>query len=90
MSDLEERFIRAKQEVEKLPKRPSDTALLKLYGLYKQGTEGDVHGDKPGFTEFTKMAKYEAWTKLKGTTKEKAMEDYIKQVESLKKKASFG
>ena len=57
--------------------------LLRLYGLYKQGSEGDVTGTKPGLFDFKGAAKFEAWEKLKGTTNEKAMEDYIKLVKRL-------
>jgi diazepam-binding inhibitor (GABA receptor modulating acyl-CoA-binding protein) len=54
---------------------------LKLYASYKQATEGDVQGDKPGFTDFVNRSKYEAWAKLKGTSSEDAMKAYIKLVE---------
>jgi acyl-CoA-binding protein len=54
---------------------------LKLYAHYKQASEGDVTGDKPGFTDFVNRAKYEAWAKLKGTPTEEAMKAYVKLVE---------
>jgi acyl-CoA-binding protein len=54
---------------------------LKLYANFKQATEGDVKGEKPGFTELVNRAKYEAWTKLKGTPTEEAMKAYVKLVE---------
>jgi len=84
MSDLSKKFETASQEVKQLPERPDNETLLKLYSLYKQGHEGDVNGDRPGFSDFKGRAKYDAWAKLKGTSREKAMQDYIGLVEKLK------
>ena len=36
--------------------------MLQLYALYKQGSSGDVSGDKPGMFDFVGTAKYEAWS----------------------------
>ena len=83
MSDLEAQFKTAAEAVKSLPEKPENDMLLRLYGLYKQGSEGDVTGAKPGFFDFKGVAKYEAWEKLKGTATEKAMEDYIKLVNRL-------
>jgi diazepam-binding inhibitor (GABA receptor modulator, acyl-CoA-binding protein) len=84
MSDLLKKFEIASQEVLQLPSRPDSETLLKLYSLYKQGKESDVTGERPGFADFKGRAKYDAWEKLKGTSKEKAMQDYIDLVEKLK------
>lgn len=81
MSDLRKRFEAAAKDVMKAKKDPGNDMKLKLYAHYKQATEGDVTGEKPGFTDFVNRAKYEAWAKLKGTPAEKAMEGYIKLVE---------
>ena len=54
---------------------------LRLYAHYKQATEGDVKGEKPGFTDFVNRAKYEAWAKLKGASPDEAMKAYIKLAE---------
>ena len=83
MSELETQFKTAAEAVKTLPEKPENDMLLRLYGLYKQGSEGDVTGAKPGFFDFKGVAKYEAWDKLKGTSAEKAMEDYIKLVKRL-------
>lgn len=83
MADLKAQFEAAAQEAQKLPSRPDNDALLKLYALYKQATAGDVSGSRPGFTDFVGRAKYDAWAKLKGTTKEAAMQAYIDLVVSL-------
>lgn len=84
MSDLETRFREAADQAQNLPERPDNDTLLKLYALYKQGSEGDVSGEKPGFFDFVGVAKYEAWEKLKGMSSDDAKQKYIELVESLK------
>lgn len=83
MSDLKIRFDTAAENVKQLSERPDNDTLLKLYALYKQSSEGDVHGPKPGFFDFVGTAKYEAWAKLKGTSDSEAMEKYIELVRKL-------
>jgi len=48
---LKDQFAEAKGQVEKLKSRPSNEELLELYGLYKQATEGDVAGSRPGMLD---------------------------------------
>ena len=81
MSDLKKKFEAASAAILKATKDPGNSMKLKLYAHYKQATDGDVAGDKPGFTDFVGRAKYEEWAKLKGTPADKAMEGYIKLVE---------
>jgi diazepam-binding inhibitor (GABA receptor modulator, acyl-CoA-binding protein) len=81
MSDLKKKFDAAAKNVVKAKKDPGNDLKLRLYANYKQATEGDVAGEKPGAFDFVNRAKYEAWAKLKGTAAEKAMEDYIKLVD---------
>ncbi|MDR2012255.1 MAG: acyl-CoA-binding protein [Rhodanobacter sp.] len=82
-TDIKTRFEKAIEDVEKLPRRPNNDTLLKLYALYKQGLDGDVSGPKPGFFDFVGTVKYEAWAKLKGMRSEQAMRDYIELVKKL-------
>jgi acyl-CoA-binding protein len=82
-NDLKTRFEAAAVAAKKARKKPGDATLLKLYSYYKQATEGDVKGARPGIFDFVGGAKYDAWAKLKGTTAEDAMTNYIKQVEKL-------
>jgi acyl-CoA-binding protein len=84
MSDLKTRFEQAAQQAQQLPKRPENDVLLKLYALYKQGTAGDVSGARPGILDMTGRLKYDAWAKLKGTSGEQAMTEYVELVERLK------
>ena len=81
MSDLKKQFETAAAEVLKAKRDPGNDLKLRLYAHYKQATEGDVSGEKPGFTDFVNRAKYEAWAKLKGTSPDDAMRAYIKLVE---------
>lgn len=83
MSDLQSRFEQASKDVKDLKERPDNDTLLRLYALYKQGSEGDVSGDKPGFFDFVGTAKYEAWAKLKGTAPDEAKQKYIDLVKRL-------
>jgi acyl-CoA-binding protein len=82
---LLEDFNTAVAQSKDLPSRPSNEDLLQMYGLFKQGTEGDVSGDKPGGFDFKAIAKYNAWEEKKGMDKEKAMQEYVSLVERLKK-----
>ena len=82
---LKKKFETAAKDVQKLTKRPDDEDMLRLYAQYKQATEGDVAGDRPGAFSFVERAKYDAWAKLKGTDSTKAMESYVKLVDRLKK-----
>ncbi|HEX7271221.1 MAG TPA: acyl-CoA-binding protein [Casimicrobiaceae bacterium] len=81
--DLKAKFEAAAAAAKQTKKRPDNATLLKLYSYYKQATEGDVKGERPGGFDFVGGAKYDAWSKLKGLSKDDAMQNYIKQVERL-------
>ena len=80
---LKDQFSEAKGRVEKLKSRPSNDELLDLYGLYKQATEGDVAGPRPGMLDIKGRTKYDAWTRRKGTSKDDAMKGYVALVKKL-------
>lgn len=80
---LAERFAEAKGRVEKLSKRPSNDQLLELYAFYKQATEGDASGARPGMFDLKARAKFDAWAKAKGTGKDDAMKKYVALVDRL-------
>lgn len=84
MSDLESRFAQAQQDANSLAARPDNETLLKLYALYKQATQGDAAGEPPGGFDFVRRAKFEAWSAVKGTTAEDAMQQYVNLVDSLR------
>ncbi|MFD2367417.1 acyl-CoA-binding protein [Pseudoduganella sp. GCM10020061] len=81
---LQEQFEQAQAESKNLPERPDNMTLLKIYALFKQGSSGDVQGERPGMTDFVARAKYDAWDALKGTSQEDAMQQYIDLIEELK------
>lgn len=83
MSDLAAKFEDAQKRVKQLSKSPSNDDLLALYALYKQATAGDVSGSRPGMLDLKGRAKYDAWAKTKGTSKDAAMEKYVALVDRL-------
>lgn len=80
---LKEEFEKAAAKTKEFTKRPSNIELLQLYALYKQATEGDVSGERPGGFDFKGIAKFDAWEELKGKSKEQAMQEYIDLVNNL-------
>ena len=80
----QEQFAQAQADSKNLPERPDNMTLLKIYALFKQGSTGDVEGDRPGFTDMVGRAKYDAWAGFKGTSSDAAMQQYIDLIESLK------
>jgi acyl-CoA-binding protein len=84
MADLKTEFQKAAQDVMNLEDRPDNDTMLRLYALYKQGSEGDVSGPKPGFFDFVGTAKYEAWEKVAGMASEDAMRKYVDLVRTLR------
>ena len=83
--DMKEKFENAVKESKQLSQKPDNETLLQLYSLYKQGMEGDINVEPPSNPfDFINKAKFEAWTSLKGKTKEDAMQEYVALVEKLK------
>ena len=74
---MQAEFEKAVAQSKELTKRPSNEELLQLYALYKQATDGDVTGDRPGGFDFKAIAKFDAWAETKGKSKEDAMKEYI-------------
>jgi len=79
----QEEFEAAAQRAQQLPSKPSNAVLLQLYALYKQATEGDVTGTRPGGFDFKAIAKYDAWAGISGKSKESARQEYVALVDSL-------
>ena len=83
---IQQEFESAVAQAKQLPDQPNEN-LLKIYGLYKQATEGDVNIEKPtNFFDFKGIAKYNAWEELKGIPKEEAMKKYIDFIKELGQK----
>ena len=83
MADLKTLFDAAVANSKNLSERPDNATLLKIYALYKQATEGDVDGKKPGFGDMVGRAKWDAWNGFKGTSSEDAKRQYVELIESL-------
>jgi diazepam-binding inhibitor (GABA receptor modulating acyl-CoA-binding protein) len=82
ITNLEE----AKTLTTQFTSKPSTEDLLKLYGLYKQATEGDNLTERPGGFDFKAAAKYNSWLNFKGTSKVDAEASYISLVTELASK----
>ena len=81
--DLKTEFETAVGEAKNLLAQSNEN-LLKLYGLFKQATEGDITIEKPSnMFDFKGIAKYNAWEELKGISREDAMKRYIETVKEL-------
>ena len=83
MSDLQAAFAQAMTNSKDLSERPDNATLLKIYALYKQGSTGDNTEPKPGFSDMVARAKWDAWTKLKGTSQDDAKQQYIDLIAEL-------
>jgi len=81
--DLSAKFEDAQKRVKELKSAPSNDELLELYAFYKQATVGDVSGSRPGMLDLKGRAKYDAWTKKKGVSKDDAMTKYVALVDRL-------
>jgi acyl-CoA-binding protein len=76
MSDLAQQFTDAQAKIKPVTGLGNDV-LLDLYALYKQATVGNATGDRPGMLDIKGRAKYDAWAKKKGMSKDAAMQAYI-------------
>lgn len=83
--ELKDKFEKAVAESKTLAEKPGNETLLALYSFYNQATEGDVNTDPPANPfDFVNKAKHDAWSGLKGKSKESAMQEYVNLVEKLK------
>ena len=83
--DIQQQFESAVTDSKSLSEKPSNDILLQLYSLYKQATTGDVNTEPPSNPfDFVNKAKFDAWTSLKGKSKDAAMQEYIDLVNRLK------
>jgi diazepam-binding inhibitor (GABA receptor modulator, acyl-CoA-binding protein) len=80
---MSEEFDAAVERVAQLSEDPGNDVKLQLYGLFKQATQGDAQGKRPGFTNPVGRAKYDAWAGFAGLSAEDAQAQYIALVDSL-------
>lgn len=86
MPDLKTQFEEAVAASKNLTKRPDNDTLLQIYALYKQATQGDAAGSRPGMFDMVGRAKYDAWANLKGLPADSARQKYVDLISSLKAK----
>lgn len=84
MSELDDQFTQAQDDVKTLTSKPSNDDLLALYSLFKQATAGEASdAKKPGRFDLVGKAKYDAWAKLAGTPADEAKTRYVAKVNAL-------
>lgn len=81
---LHDDFLLALEFVKKAPSgaaSPSNSTKLDFYAFFKQATEGQNKGKRPGALDMINRAKFDAWHKLSNMSKDDAMRGYIKALE---------
>lgn len=82
---IQELFLESVAISKTISEKPDNGILLQLYSLYKQATEGNASDNYEGGSfDFVAKFKHQAWVKLKGITKETAMQQYIDLVAKLR------
>ncbi|XP_063779148.1 enoyl-CoA delta isomerase 2 isoform X3 [Pseudophryne corroboree] len=76
-------FEKAQNELKLLKKDPGNDVKLKLYALFKQGTQGTCSTPKPSMLDFVNKAKWDAWSALGSLSKDEARQSYIEIVSNL-------
>lgn len=88
-SDLAKQFAAAVDKVRNAPEdgafKPGNDYKLRMYALYRQATDGDISGKKPGMFDVVGRFKYQAWESLKGMSREAAMREYVAEVAKVEK-----
>ena len=80
---INDEFEKAQADVKTLTEKPDNPTLLELYALFKQGTEGDAAGRRPGIMDPVGRAKFDAWGAKKGASTDDAMQAYVAYVKQL-------
>ncbi|KAK8866089.1 hypothetical protein IAR55_001240 [Kwoniella newhampshirensis] len=88
MVNTQAQFDKAVAIVKGLPKegaiKPTDDDKLAFYGAFKQANDGDyTNGTAPGMFDFVGKAKYNAWKKNEGLSKEQAQAIYVELLKTM-------
>lgn len=78
-------FDEATKVVRTLTRKPDNSMLLKLYGLFKQATIGNVNTSQPWAMQIEARAKWDAWNGYQNLPKDKAQKQYVDLVLQLLK-----
>ena len=85
--ELKKKFDTAVEEVRTAgdwSKAISDDRRLLCYAFFKQVNAGDVTGTQPWAVQFEARSKWDAWNKIKGTSRSDAMKGYVNEWEKQK------
>lgn len=85
----EAQFAKAVETIQNLPKvrclylhqdgpaKVKTADQIRIYGLYKQATVGDINTSRPGLLDPAGRYKWDAWEKMKGKSQEDAKKEYV-------------
>ncbi|XP_043227325.1 acyl-CoA-binding domain-containing protein 4-like isoform X2 [Amphibalanus amphitrite] len=86
-SSPQQQFDAAVQLIRGLPKdgpfQPSNDMKLRLYGFFKQATEGPCTQPAPSFWDVVGKAKWAAWKNLGDLPSEQAMTSYVDEIKQV-------
>ena len=82
--DLDAAFIEATESVKDFVNIDASN-MLRLYGFYKQATQGECNIPKPSMFSYSALKKYLAWKAVGSISQEEAKSNYIEIVNSLVK-----
>lgn len=87
MNELDKRFAAAVERVRNAPEqgsfKPSNDFKLKMYAFYRQASDGDVSGKRPGMLDPVGRFKYDAWAQLRGMARDDAKRRYVAEVDGI-------
>ena len=61
----------------------SNEDKLEFYGLFKQGTVGNINTERPGMLDLKGKAKWDAWKGKEGMSQDDAKAAYIAKVQEM-------
>lgn len=87
--DFDLEFNESIKIIRTLTKRPTNEELLKLYGIYKQATEGNNNTNGPVVINIKERSKWNAWYSLRGLSRRLAKMQYNQFVRELMEKYPY-
>ena len=86
-SELEQTFETATADIEDAQEGArTTTRCWRCIRSTSRRAPGDVSGERPGALDMVDRAKYDAWARRKGVTRDDAMRDYVALVKTLKER----
>jgi len=74
---IDEAFSISQQMVKSAPKNVPNAVKLRLYGLYKQSTAGDVSVEEPSKLSIVEHSKWTSWNEQRGKSQMAAKREYF-------------